>query len=42
MFNFELHPHIHEIRTKIVVYGKGGVIKHIKARAIVKVEPTDL
>ena len=35
-----MHPHIPEIRTEILVYEKGGVIKHIKVRAIVKVEPT--
>ena len=42
MFYFELHPHIHEIRTKILMYGKGGVVKYIKAPVIVKVEVTDL
>ena len=26
----ELHPHICEIRTDILVYEKGWVIKHIK------------
>ena len=30
VFQFELHPHIGEIRTDILVYEKGGVIKHIK------------
>ena len=39
---FLSNPHIGEIRTKFLVYEKGGVIKHIKARAIVKVELTDL
>ena len=33
MFQFELHPHIGEIRTEILVYEEGGVIKHIKATA---------
>ena len=37
-FQFELHPHIGEIRTKILVYDKGGVIKHIKAPARVNAE----
>ena len=38
MFQFELHPHIDEIRTDILVYEKGGVIKHIKIRARFKAE----
>ena len=42
MFQFELHPHIGEIRTDILVYEKGGVIKNIKAPARVKVELPDL
>ena len=42
MFQFELHPHIGEIRTDILVYEKVGVIKHIKAPARVKVELPDL
>ena len=42
MFQFELHQHIGEIRIDILVYGKGGVIKHIKAPARVKVEFPDL
>ena len=42
MFHFELHPHIPEIRKEILVYEKGGVIKHIKAPAIVRVELTYL
>ena len=41
MFQFELHPHIGEIRTDILVYEKGGVIKHIKTPARVKVELPD-
>ena len=41
MFQFELHTHIGDIRTYILVYEKGGVIKHIKAPAIIKVELTD-
>ena len=36
------HPHIGEIRTQILVYEKGWVIKHIKAPAIFKVELLDL
>ena len=36
MFQFELHPHIGKIRTEILVYEKGGVIKHIKARVKVQ------
>ena len=42
MFQFELHPHIGEIRMEILVYEKDGVIKHIKAPARVKVELLDL
>ena len=42
MFQFELQLHIGEIRTDISVYEKGGVIKHIKAPARVKVEFPDL
>ena len=42
MFQFELHQHIDEIRTDILVYQKGGVITHIKAPARVKVELPDL
>ena len=41
-FQFELHPHTGEIRTEILVYEKGGVIKHLKASAINKVELLDL
>ena len=33
MFQFELHPHIGEICTDILVYEKGGVIKYVKAPA---------
>ena len=36
-----MHPHIPEIHTEIVVYARGGVIKHIKALAIIKVGLTD-
>jgi hypothetical protein len=36
MFQYELHPHTGEIRTKILVYEKGGVIKHVEAPAINK------
>ena len=36
------YPHIGEIRTKIVVYKQAGVIKHIEAPAINKVELLDL
>ena len=42
MFQFELYPHIGEIPTEILGYEKGGVIRHIKAPAIVKVELLDL
>ena len=38
MFQFELHPYTGEIRTKILVYEKVGVIKHVKAPAINKVD----
>ena len=37
IINFELHPH-----RQILMYEKGGVRKHIKAPAIVKVELIDL
>ena len=40
MFQFELNPHTGEIRTEILVYGKGGIIKHVEA--INKVELLDL
>ena len=42
MFQFEMHPHIGEIHTEILVYEKGGVIKHAEAPAINKVEVLDL
>ena len=42
MFQFELHPHTGEIRTEILVCEKGGVMKHVKAPAIKKVELLDL
>ena len=42
MFPFELHPHIGEIRTFILVYEKVGVVKRVKAPARVKVELPDL
>ena len=42
MFQFELHPHTGEIRTEILVYEKGGVIKHVETPAINKVELLDL
>ena len=42
MFQFELHLHIGEIQTEILVYGKGGVIKHFKAPARVKAELPNL
>ena len=41
MFEFELHPHIGEIRTDIFVYEKGRVIKRIKDPARVKGEHPD-
>ena len=42
MFQFELHPHTGEIRTEILVYEKGGEIKHVEALAINKVNLLDL
>ena len=42
MFQFELHPHTGEIRTGILVYEKGGVIKNVEAPAINKVDLLDL
>ena len=42
MFQLELHPHTGEIRTKILAYEKGGVIKHVEASAINKVDLLDL
>ena len=42
MFQLELHLPIGEIRTDILVYEKGGVIKHLKARVRVKVEFPDM
>ena len=42
MFQFELHPHTGDIRTEIWVYEKGGVIQHVEAPAINKVELLDL
>ena len=42
MFQFELQPHTGEIRTEILVYEKGGVIKHVKAPAINKIDLLDL
>ena len=42
MFQFELPSHIDEIYTDILVYEKGGKIKHIKTPAKVKVELPDL
>ena len=42
MFQFELHPHTGEIPTEILVYEKGGVIKHVEAQALNKVELLDL
>ena len=42
LIHFELHPHIPETHTKMLVYEKGVLIKHIKASAIVKVEFTVL
>ena len=37
-----MHPHIEEIRTEILVYEKGGVVKHIKSPARVRDELPDL
>ena len=33
MFQFELNPHSGKIRTEILVYQKGGVIKYVEAPA---------
>ena len=38
MFQFKLHQRKGEIWTKKFVYEKGGVIKHIKASAKVKID----
>ena len=38
MIQFELHPHIGEISTEILVYEKGGGKKNVKAPVRVKVE----
>ena len=37
-----MHPHIGESRTEMLVYEKGGVIKHIKVPARVRDELPDL
>ena len=42
MFPFELHQHVGEICTEILVYEKVGVKKQIKAPARVKVGLPDL
>ena len=42
MYQDELHPHTGEIRTKILGYEKVGVIKHVEAAAMNKVELLDL
>ena len=42
MFQLELHPHTGEIRTKILEYEKGGVIKHVKHQQYKKVDLLDL
>ena len=42
LFLFESHKHIGEIRMDILGYNKGGVIRHIKAPARVKVKLLDL
>ena len=42
MFQFELHPHIGEIRREMLVYEKGVVIKDIKAPARVNAELPNL
>ena len=42
MFQFELHPHIGEIRTEILVYKKAGAIKRIEAPAKNKDELLEL
>jgi hypothetical protein len=40
--SIEFHQHTDEIRTEILVYEKGGVIKHVEAPAINKVELLNL
>ena len=42
MFQFELHPHIGDIRKDFLVSEKAGVIQYIEAPAINKVELLDL
>ena len=42
MFQFELHQHIDEIHTVIMLHEKGVVIKYIKAPARAKLELQDL
>ena len=42
MFQFVLPLHIGQIRTAMLVYEKGGVLKHIKAPARVIAELPDL
>jgi hypothetical protein len=42
MFQFELNSYAGVIRTEILVYEKGEVIKHVEAPAINKVELLDL
>ena len=42
MYQIELHPHIGKICMDLLVYEKGGVIKHIKAQPRFKVELPDL
>ena len=41
MLQFELHLHIGDIHTNILVYEKGAVIRHIETPAINKVELID-
>ena len=42
MFQFVLHPLTGDIHTEILVYEKAGVIKHVEAPVINKVELLDL
>ena len=42
MFQFELHPHVCEICTKMLVYKTGGGNKHIKALASLTAKLSEL
>ena len=42
IFQFELYPRIGEMRPKILIYEKRGLIKHITTPARVKADLHDL